>query len=363
MEMTRQEAEKFLKRVEKELNAEQKETLKKLKSRVEEELRGAEKFIEVVTDVEETENLLPLEVGDGIFFANQPPLETGEPKTLPYEPFFLCVPYEEFFSLLNKDFRGAGFTYQLKPDYRFVEVEEKIYRAASLYNVPLQIYSPYARRAVDICIFGETTELNFKLSENNLAGKLLTDKKFYWNVEIDSVSWDSMQTVGKLYEYRCSAEDLSFVLPCRDSSLDADIEVRRADGQIIFRTPREFPTEKGERIKILPIKNKIASRILSKKRLRTQGDIEFVLSGLSRDGYSCHFGQFGDAAENITPYTAEHKYFSSADENLLRAKKYLPQCTVKFVGAEFFLADYANFVLKFLEENYPEFNWAGERDG
>lgn len=359
MEMTRQEAEKFLRKIEQDLKNEQALALKKLESRAEEKLHGRDKFIEVITDVVESDNFFPVELGDSIFFANQPPLKDGEPKTIHSEPFFLCVPYEEFQSLLNKDFHGAGFTYQLKPNYRFVEVEEKFYRIARLYDVPLPIYSPYARRAVDICIFGEVTDLDLKLTENNLAGKLLTNQKFYWNVEIDSVTWDS---VGLNGEYRCTVEDnLSFVLPGSDSAFDDEIDVRREDNQIIFRTPREFPLNKVERIKILKQESKIAPRLLGKSRLRTQGDIEFVLSGLARDGYSCCFKIFGKPSGNVVRYSKEHEYFTSLDENLLRAKSCLPICTVEFSGEELFLTDYANFVLHFLEENYPEFNWAGER--
>ncbi|MBR4904364.1 MAG: hypothetical protein IKZ53_06810 [Selenomonadaceae bacterium] len=360
--MTRQEAEKFLSKIGAELKVEQSTRLKKLESRAEEKLHGKEKFIELVTDVDDGENFSPIETGDSIFFANQPNFGEGEPKTLSYAPFFLLVPYEEFYSYLDKDFQGAGFTYRLKPNYRFVEAEKKLNRVARLYDVPLQIYSPYARRAVDICIFGEIKELDFKLPENNLTGKLLMNKNLNWNAAIDYIAWDSVSVNGKFYEYRCTAEDLSFVLPCADETLDDRLQIQRADGQIIFITPREFPLKKAERIEIFPAESKIASRILNKKRVRTQGDIEFVLSGLARDGYSCRFGNFGDAKGNISRYSEEHKYFSRLDENLLRAKNRLPVCTVKFKGAGIFLTDYANFVLKFLEENYPEFNWAGERD-
>ena len=351
-----QEAEKFLQRIKRDLKADLSARLKELASRVELEFRNAENFIEVVTDVEESENLLPLETGDSIFYGNQPPLEEGEPQTISSAPFFLCVPYAEFYSYLNKDYRGAGFTYQLKPNYRFVAAERKLNRIARLYDVPLQIYSPYARRAVDICLFGAAQDFNLRLAENNLSGKLLANKKFYWNVEIDSVRWDSLNDDGKFYEYRCSADDSSFVLPSSDN-----FTARRKDGQIIFQTAQEFSDGKPERIKILPVKNKIASRILSKKRLRTQGDIEFVLSGLARDDYSCKFGGYG-GAENICRYSAEHEYLSTADEDLLRAKSRLPRCVIKFAGEKIFLDDYANFVLKFLTENYPEFSWAGERD-
>lgn len=229
--MTRQEAEHFLKGVGKDLEREQKSKLKLLERRAEENFRGHEKFFELVTDIEEAENLLPVELSDCIFFANQPSFGQGESKTRPYGPFFLCVSYEEFLELLNKDFRGAGFTYQFKPNYCLVEAEEKFFRVARLYDVPLQIYSPYARRAVDICIFGEIGELDFKPAENGLTEKFLTNKKFYWNAEFALRSWDSYEQIEKIFEYRCSAEDeFTFALPQSDPVFDDAIEVRREGG-------------------------------------------------------------------------------------------------------------------------------------
>ena len=354
MEMTRQEVERILNKLTKDLTADQEQKLRDLERRVAEEFRGKDKFIEIVTDVLEAEKFFPVECGDSIFFANQPS------QTLQSEPFFLCVPYDEFDSLLKADYQGLGFTYQLKPNYRFVAAEEKFYRIAQLYGVPVLVYSPYARRAVDVCIFGEASKLDLRLTENNLAGKLMTNHKLYWNVAIDSVSWDSVSLDG---EYRCTVEDdLSFVLPSSDAAIDDELDVRREGNQIVFRTARGLPLDKVERIKILPQESKIASRLLTKQRLRTQGDIEFVLSGLARDDYSCRFGSFDAAAGNITGYAKGHEYFTSADENLLRAKSRLPLCSVKFSGEGIFLTDYANFVLNFMAERYPEFNWTGERD-
>ncbi len=325
-------------------------------------LRKSEHFFEVVTDVEAAENLLPVEVSDCVFFANE--FDSGETRTLPYGPFFLCAPYEEFLSLLSKDFRGAGFTYQFKPNRQLVEAEEKFFRVAQLYDVPLEIYSPWARRAVDIRIVGEVGKLDFndfKAADNGLSGKFVADKNFYINAELSLRTWDSFEEIGKTFEYRCTADDeLTFALPLTDSAFDDELDVRRDGGQIIFRTTREFPT-RYEQVKLLPTENKLDPRILRKQRLRTRGDFEFVLSGLARDGYSCRFGGF-NGNENITRYVEGHEYFSAADEELLRAKKILPTCTVKFSGAELFLTDYANFVLHFLTTRYPEFNWAGERD-
>ncbi|MCR5834299.1 MAG: hypothetical protein K6G55_06605 [Selenomonadaceae bacterium] len=345
--------ENYLNRLGDSLKGDLEETLKKLRQWVEAEFRAQTKFIEVVTDIEASENLSPVEDDDCIFFADNQSCEYERPKTFHSKSFFLRTTYEEFFTLLNKNYSGAGFTYQLKPNYHFVESEEKIFRISRIYREPLLIFSPYARRAVDICIFGEPQKLDFRFAENNLKGKILVEKDFYRNVEIKSA--DDF--------YADLPDESTYFLPSTPVEFDDELVAKRIDGKIYFDPNRDIRTEDCERIKILPTESKIDGRIFGKQRLRTKGDIEFVLSGLKRDGYSCSFGQFGNSsAEKIKRYTREHRYYSLRDEKFLRAKMQLPMCIVKFRGEEIFLTDYANFVLQFLEETYPEFNWVGERD-
>lgn len=357
----------YLKQIVEELKQIQAAELQNLKSRAELQFRTAEKnFIEIETDVEENENFLPLQVEDSIFFQMKSP--DDELKTFPYGPFFLRVPYEEFQNFLHKDYFGKDFKYKLVPNCRFVEAEEKIFRIATIYNAPVQIYSPYARRAVDICIaeksaadFTKLADLDFQLEKNNLADKLLLNNKFYWNVQIKPVetSWDKQD--GDIYEYGFENQFDSqiYILPETDSRFDDEIEALKSEGQIILKSPRELPNE-FVAVKILTAESKIAPRILSKNRLRTKGDIEFILSGLAWKNFHCSFGNFGGSAKKILRYSKEHKYPTSQDENLLRAKIKLPVCTVKFFGEGIFLTDYANYVIHFLEEYFPEFNWAGE---
>ena len=366
--------EKFLESIISDLRKDITAALQKIKSCAEMEFRKVdEKIIEIETSIAESKKLEPLKIEGCIFFANTQNSFRDlddKPNTLPYGPFFLRVPYEDFVAYLSKDFQGDGFTYQLKPNYQLVEAEHKIFRLSQIYKVPCQIFSPYARRAVDIRISGKSKEdftrladLNFKLAENNLQGKLLLNEKFYWNVKIKSCVEQWQHKVGDLYEYGYTdgVDDETYIVPNIDANFDENLEAVRADGQIILKTPREFPEGKCTFIKILPLKNKIDSKIFSKPRLRTAGDINFVLKCLSRENYSCHFVKFGGNA-NVQRYGGEHKYFTSADEDLLRAKRNLPTCTIKFSGEKIFLTDYANYVLNFLEERYPEFNWNGERD-
>jgi len=335
-----------------------------------------EKIIEIESSIDASSSFEPLNIEGCIFFDDLQNFYEdldGNSQLLPYGPFFLNVPYENFCSYLNKDFKGSGFAYQLKPNYQLIEEERKLFRLSRIYNTPIAVYSPYARRAVDIYIpdrdaedFARLEDLNFRLKENNLQGKLLLNKKFYWNVAIKQAETPSSYVAddsGNLYEYRYNdGIDLSaYILPPGDATFDDELEALKSDREIILRTPNQFSGDKCELIQIFPLENKIDSRIFGKTRLRTQGDIEFVLKCLSRENYSCRFGKFGGTSQ-IKRYDGEHKYFTSADENLLRSKRKLPVCTVKFSGDELFLTDYANYVLNFLEERYPEFNWAGERD-
>lgn len=366
--MIPQEVEIYLKKNIADLKKEMSDELKKIKKFASFEMRKAdEKIIEIETVIEQTEGFELLKIDGCIFFADDEgklgELDNDEPKTLPYEPIFLLVPYEKFQSYLNKDFYGDGFTYQLKPNYQFIEAENKISRLAQIYHEQFQIYSPYARRAVDIRIsdksaddFSDTPNLDFKLDENNLSDKLVMNKKFFWNVESQIVGmWRNREGYG----YDRNADALEYILPNCDQNLDCKIDVKTSDDRIFFETELDFLSENCELIKILPIKNKIAPRIFTKPRLRTQADINFVLKCFERENYSCTFKKFGGEGDFIKRYDGEHKYFTSADEDLLRAKRNLPVCVIKFSGDEIFLTDYANYVLNFLEWRYPEFKWVG----
>ena len=361
------ENEKFLKKLAEDLKKIQSEEIKKLTNETEVKFRKSEKnFIEIESDIKEKKNFLSFEVGDSIFFESPSALDE-ESKTLSYGSFFLSVPYEELKNFLYKNYQGKNFKYRLTPNYQFIEAEKKIFRISEIYNLPIQIYSPYARRAVDICIF-ENSEEDFsslpdlRLAENNLSEKLLTENKFFWNVEIKKsadVSW--FKNDEKFFEYGFDADKKDFILPKNDSDFNAGIEAEKFDGKIILRSQYEL-SEEFELIKILPVENKIASRIFSKPRIRTKGDINFILKCFERENFSCRFENFGNTGEKILRYSKEFEYPTSQEQNLLRAKIKLPVINIKFSGDKKFLTDYANYVLHFLEENYPEFNWAGEVD-
>lgn len=359
--------ENFLKKLAENLKEIQAAEIKKLKAETELKFRKPERnFIEIESCIEQKENFSSFEIGNCIFFDNAELNE--EVKTLPYGLFFLSVPYEDLKNFLHKDFCGQNFKYRLTPNYQFIEAEKKIFSVSEIYNLPIQIYSPYARRAVDICIsekssedFTRLDELNFRLAENNLSDKLLMNNKFFWNVEIKkSVDLAWFKNHENYFEYGFDADEQSYILPKIDLNFYSGIEAEKSDGKIILRSIHELP-EEFELIKILPVENKIAPRIFSKPRIRTIGDIEFILKCFENENFSCSFVKFG-GGDKILRYSKEFAYPTSQEQELLCAKLKLPVISIKFFGDRKFLTDYANYVLYFLERNYPEFNWAGEID-
>ena len=102
-------------------------------------------------------------------------------------------------------------------------------------------------------------------------------------------------------------------------------------------------------------------------RLKSKGDLEKVLScfNVTRFGkmFPAHFGSFGNN-KNFRPiviYRREDQYFIPAENRLLGNLRNKATCYVKFFGDSQakFKTDYANYVLYYLSQNYPEFIWAG----
>ena len=105
------------------------------------------------------------------------------------------------------------------------------------------------------------------------------------------------------------------------------------------------------------------NRLFEKNRLRTVGDVNYILSALAQGKCSCAFENFSDAPpkNQIMTYQKNfgHNYFTSRAEELFKLKTKLPYCHVKFKAPEDYRTDYAKFILHFLNRNYPEFFWTG----
>lgn len=282
--------------------------------------------------------------------------------------FFVDGDYETFKKICESK--------NIEPDGQFIAVERKIIRAAELYKIERPaIFSPWARRAVKV------------LSAENLSACLLSGYKLAWNVRISGVE-DFESAVApyggdEVYryifrnvagnEYICPAvEDFGKIL-----GVSRDVAQER-----LTIIARENLSGDFDRIKILKLQNNFGGRlgktvfanfdsarqVQKINRLRTARDIERVLFGLSQpeSGFSCSLERVSFSPnEKILPrYQNDTDYLAqdlASEQIYYSERRNLPTCLLKFSGDEKFLVDYAAYVLRYLEDFYPEYRWAGAR--
>ena len=360
--------------------AHEKKIMAELKSEVETELKSGRNSLPIITA------LVPRESISAMTERSFHVIETPEENS----GVFLRCPYEEVAELCKETFTGRNgskkFSYRLVPHKRFIEQETRLFRLAEFYKIKTPIiFSPYARRAVDIQILDEidSAEYDFDFSSNAaLKGKIIDNCVLMWNVSVkanvESKGYISPNDdeVFHRYIFDSGISKKSFVLPPVSSEILVEAK-RISDTRIDIISSGELDDGAFEILKIAApkfdkafpddleifVNTCDANRLFEKNRLRTVGDVNYILSALAQDKFSCAFESFGDAPpENqITPYQKNfgHNYFTSRAEELFKLRTKLPYCRVKFKAPEGYLTDYANFVLHFLNRNYPEFFWTG----
>ena len=354
--------------------------MSELKSEVETELKSGRNAMTIATALVPRENISAM-TERSFHVIGTPDENSG---------VFLRCPYEEVAELCKQTFIGRSgsknFSYRLVPHKRFVGQETRLFRLAEFYKIKTPvIFSPYARRVVDIQILDETepAEPDFDFSNNAaLNGKIVADCVLMWNVSVKSnvESTSSRAPEDDEIFYRYSFDSgigkKSLVLPPVSSEIL--VEAKRIDDtRIDVIASGELDDGGFEILKIVAPKSDKAfpdgvevffntcdaNRLFEKNRLRTVGDVNYILSALAQGEFSCAFESFSDAPpeDQITPYQKNfgHNYFTSRAEELFKANVKLPYCRVKFKAPEIYRADYANFVLHFLNRTYPEFFWAG----
>ena len=303
-------------------------------------------------------------------------------------------------------------------DWRYIEEERLLFDIADIYHITKPVvFSPYSRRAVKIQLpiqdsdaaelLRDAADLTpYLLEENSLKDKLLADRQLLWNIRIGEV---------KLPEYNPSGEgDCGFVAPYGDREIYRYEFNKQKNGDFICPDTIEIPcllaAEKDEERQLITLitnrklKNKCrslsilrpkeyeeqiaghksgnreiffsnvsrlgddrAGRIFAKERLRTQGDIERLLHCFNIPEYDCKFAGVSDSRKtelkSIKRYSGELSYgaccYSCREQLLYGKRRVLPCCHIRFSGRAKFLADYADYVLFFLENRYPDFLWAG----
>lgn len=339
---------------------------------------------------ENTHGLFQLDVGSCfIFDGDDENIEQIEPA----ENFFINAAYNEIQNLCEpKKYQGRIvtsdgtekiFSYTLQRHERFVNYEKILFETAALYKIrrPI-IFSPYARKAVDLKIF----ELDKKDFENyrslDLMNKKILRGNLFWNVEIkqdemirETEVEEYIGADGNLirYEYfhTFNADEKIFVLPFQHCD-DLRSSVDDAGKNFVLCYSSVLKERGYHTVKFVEVE-KVTDDFFTndfpkandKLRLRTEGDVEKVLScfNATRAGknFPAKFESFN--SKNFKPleiYRREDKYFVPPEMRLLGKICNKPICCISFGGNDsIFKIDYANYVIHYLELNYPEFNWAG----
>ena len=322
-------------------------------------------------------DFFPVNVGCSLIFCKNPStsFETTAESDFQETAFFVeadykaidnfCFPRKYQGQIITADGTEKKFFYSLQRHDRFVRQEKILFEISELYKIERPvIFSPYARKAVDIKIFDcnaddfkNLQKVDWQLEKNNLRGILLTDLKLFWNVKIESDSIRRGRELGEKEEYIGADGNLIryeyFQTFDRDKKIFVLPEQHCDDLRIISDDERKF---------ILGYHS-----VLSEKNCKiiSLNDIEKVLNcfNSTRRGkvFPAHFESFN--AKNFTPlerYRREDNYYISTKNFLLLSIRNKPVCLINFGGARnIFKVDYANYVLNYFELNYPEFNWAG----
>lgn len=356
-------------------------------------------------DLRSRRGFFPLKTSSDLIFAeqNESPFEDLSTATekIFQNNFFLDVRYEDIKNFCEpKKYQGfiitaegtrKNFSYILRRHEKFIAQEKILFELAEFYKIrrPV-IFSPYARKAVEIKIDGVAEEdlanmqtFDLMLVENGLAEKLLTDCELCWNVQIETAETnhggECEEYIGAdeiliRYEYFHTFErkEKIFVLPNQHCD-NLRIKIIDDDRKIIFGY-NSILKERGCKVIKMNSVEEISHtftnafpRKNSTLRLKSKGDLEKVLScfNVTRFGkmFPAHFGSFGNN-KNFRPiviYRREDQYFIPAENRLLGNLRNKATCYVKFFGDSQakFKTDYANYVLYYLSQNYPEFIWAG----
>ena len=341
-------------------------------------------------DTESARGLFPQEVTGSFIFDDDAEITMSD-------AFFVNAPYDELKNICKPKYQGRlvtsdgtvkNFSYCLQRHERFIAAEKILFEVAALYkmNRPV-IFSPYARKAVDIKIFGVDADDFKKLrnvelmtEKNNLRGKLVKGNLF-WNVQIEEGEMrrggevdEYIGADGKLirYEYfhTFNADEKVFVLPNQHCD-DLHINTESGDKTIAL-CYNSVLKERGYQKVTLTDAHKISDDVFTndfprrndKLRLKTEGDVAKVLACFNetRFGKICpaQFASFNVANfKPLASYAESDRYFYPPEEILLGNVRNKPVCCIKFGGDSIFKTDYANYVLHYLKQNYPEFGWAG----
>ena len=319
-------------------------------------------------------------------------------------------PYEGKIKVQGKE---TPFRYRLVPYMCFIERERELFDMAELYGIAKPVlFSPYARRAAKIQVSREDAAIAdllqdagiapFCFAENHLADKIKSDVVLKWNIhrekrkpppyhleEGKNRSFFAPYGDRPIYRYEFgNVNEREFICPPQVEQKHLISAVKDAENRcvtLITKHPlsedcismqiigdvdalEKYRAEDWGRTLFSNMDRERRAFVFSKERLRTRGDLERVLYALQMPdhGLNCTIREVSPTPKRdwsiLRPYAKQFSYGVTdvrREQQLYQINRNLPYVYILFSGDAAFLNDYADFVLSFLKQRYPDFQWVG----
>lgn len=276
--------------------------------------------------------------------------------------------------------------YRLYRSYVFFPEEERLERTAAQYQISFPfLYSPMSRRAVLVKVDlgawevkeSDRFAIDFRYRQNGLENIMIPGKTLVWNVslldknQIPRPGENTSKKVNaafpgeyKIYKFETMENEYIYV-----ESQEA--EVRRINGDIHLAVGKDRAVDdlRYWRICINPSAqedihkagdcyiNHFKQGALFKERIRTEGDIRYVLNSFEGEHFvykSCQ-SQLGNQRSIVT-YDRHSSYHYPKNRHL-RSSSF---CYVKLEETDsIFFEDWVSYVMAYMNYFYPEFYWVG----
>lgn len=303
----------------------------------------------------------------------------------------------------NREGQVRPFHYQLRPSHELIGPEKKLYEAARLYRIEKPVlFSPWSRRLVSIQLQDDIQPMtaaeffagqyDFCWHHNGLEDKVLEGQELLWNVDLEreedgsASKWPDPATGATCYGVRFSnVSERTFIILSGLTS-DASSAVFEKSQQVIKLYGDYLDEAWRIDIQEADIPGDLAypeicfpntydlPKFGEIKRLCTKGDIirtlnRYAVSWASIDDISLTMPKH---ATSIVPYVGDDVYGGQPDREVLKYQRerlrHLPECFIRFSskmasssndGYDYFLTDYARYVLADLNFRFPDFRWRG----
>lgn len=335
------------------------------------------------------------------------------PDEIDLGAFFECT-YEEFVRICDvKKYRAVvrsgsltdECTCRLRRNCIFANAESIVFRLAEQYGIKRPaIFSPYARKyasvILDYCRFPENAINSIEIEEiPQMMMKLSSDYVLMWNLKVTDGDVITMQPaeshipeklVTPMFgskKYKLTFKDIhsnDFILfnNYDDEQLSF---IRNADmGELYVGSDTDFSDMSWQKISLMSegigfsevFVNYYNGQLPRCTRVRTHTDIISTLNAFNNNPFGVNISEdykieyhdnYDSSLRTVKNYEKDVAYYAPINIRRINAEQKMRtiglkssvNCIIKFSGSQN-KEDYANYVLEYLNEYYPEFHWQGE---